>query len=373
MKFTIDRKYFFNKLSIVARAISVFSPLPALSGICIDVKEDQIVLTGSNSTVSIQTIIYPGELNQLQIISTGSIIMESKFLLEIVRKIDSTMIDIELKDFELVHIVSQNGEFNLNGMEAGQYPNIDFTQPESCISLDSNTLKDIVNQTAYACSENEQRPVLNGVNFNVKDTTLYCSGTDSYRLARKTIQLDQGANFNVTIPNKSLVEVVRSLSEDNEKVDLYVDSKKAQFIFGQTIFQTRLLDGSFPNIETIIPTTSVASMHVSSHELSSVIDRTNFIRNDKIHLVKLVCSDDVVRIKTYSSEIGNSDEVLTNCSYQGEALTLTCNGSFILDAIRALNCDEVNLEFSGPKHPIRILNPEDSSVVMVIVPVRSFD
>ena len=182
-------------------------------------------------------------------------------------------------------------------------------------------------------------------------------------MARKTIQLDQGANFNVTIPNKSLVEVVRSLSEDNEKVDLYVDSKKAQFIFGQTIFQTRLLDGSFPNIETIIPTTSVAS----------IIDRTNFIRNDKIHLVKLVCSDDVVRIKTYSSEIGNSDEVLTNCSYQGEALTLTCNGSFILDAIRALNCEEVNLEFSGPKHPIRILNPEDSSVVMVIVPVRSFD
>lgn len=373
MKFTIDRKYFYNKLSVVARAISVFSPLPSLSGICIDVQEDQIILTGSDSNVSIRSTIFPGELNQLQIISTGSIVMESKFLLEIVRKIDSSNIDLELQDFELVRIHSKNGQFNLNGMESGQYPKIDFSQPETSITLDCTTLKNIVNQTAFACSENEQRPVLNGVNFNAKDRHLYCSGTDSYRLARKTITLDQDVSFNVTIPNKSLVEVVRSLSEDNEPITLYVDNKKAQFVFGTTIFQTRLLDGSFPNIETIIPTSSVASMVVDAHELSSVIDRTNFIRNDKVHLVKLVCSEDIVRIKTYSSEIGNSDEVLTDCVYKGEELNLTCNGSFILDAIRALGGDKVDLEFSGPKHPIRILNPDDESTVMVIVPVRSID
>lgn len=373
MKFTIDRKYFFNKLSIVSRAISVFSPLPALSGICINVKEDQIVLTGSDSNISIRTIIHPGELNQLQILSTGSIIMESKFLLEIVRKIDSTMIDFELKDFELVHITSKNGEFNLNGMEADQYPNLDFSHPETSITLKSASLKEIVSQTAFACSENEQRPVLNGVNFQAKNAQLHCSGTDSYRLARKTLPLEDGKEFNVTIPNKSLVEVVRSISDDCETVELLVDNKKAQFIFDQTIFQTRLLDGSFPNIESIIPTTSVASLKVDARELSSVIDRTNFIRNDKIHLVKLDCSEEVVHIKTHSSEIGNSDEILTDCIYEGEPLRLTCNGSFILDAIRAQNGEKVDLEFSGPKHPIRILNPDDDSTVMVIVPVRSYD
>lgn len=373
MKFTIDRKYFYSKLSTVARAISVFSPLPALSGICIEVLDDQIILTGSDSNISIRTYIYTGELNQLQIESTGSIVMESKYVLEIVRKIDSTMIDFELMDYELVRITSTNGQFNLNGLEANQYPNIDFSQPETKLTLTTEQLQSIVTQTAYACSDSDQRPVLNGVNFDMKDRCLFCSGTDSYRLARKQLNVDTDAVFNVSIPNKSLIEVIRSLSEDTDSIDIYIDRKKAQFIFDKTIFQTRLLDGTFPDVERIIPTDSVAKMTISAHELSSVIDRTNFIRKDKVHLIKLVCSPDIVRIKTNSMEIGSSDEVLTDCMYEGDSLSLTCNGSFILDAIRALGGEKVVLAFSGEMRPIRILNPEDDSIVMVTVPVRSYD
>ena len=94
MHFSIDRKYFYEKLSVVSRAISVFSPLPALSGICIDVKSDQIILTGSDSNVSIRSTIVRGELNQLDIDSTGSIVIESKYLLEIIRKMDCTMVEL---------------------------------------------------------------------------------------------------------------------------------------------------------------------------------------------------------------------------------------------------------------------------------------
>lgn len=373
MKFSIDQKYFYDKLSVVARAISVFSPLPALSGIYIQVEEDKIILTGSDSNISIRTYIYKGELNHLQIESTGSIVMESKYLLEIVRKIDSQIIDFELMDFELVRISSSNGQFNLNGISANQYPDIDFSQPDANLTITSKQLQDIVSQTAYACSENDQRPVLSGVNFDLHDGKLYCSGTDSYRLARKTLDINAQQAFNITIPSKSLTEVVRSLNDDIKTIDIYMDNKKAQFIFGQTIFQTRLLDGKFPDIARIIPTNAVATMQIDAHELSSAIDRTNFIRNDKIHLVKFVCTPDIVHIKTNSTEIGNSDEVLTNCIYQGDALTLTCNGSFILDAIRALGSDKIVMAFSGEMRPIRILDPDDDSIIMVIVPVRSYD
>lgn len=373
MKFTIDRKYFYNQLAIVSRAISAFSPLPALSGICIQVMDDHIILTGSDSNISIRTYIYKGELNQLQIESTGSIVMESRYLLEIIHKIESQMVEVELMDFELVRITSTNGKFNLNGMEAGQYPNIDFDRPTTSIPMSKEMLSKIVTQTAFACSDNDQRPVLNGVNFAAKDGKLYCSGTDSYRLARKTIPLDTDTSFNITIPSKSLQDVVRSLGDDIDQVELFIDSKKVQFVFGKTIFQTRLLDGTFPSVEKIIPTSSVASMHVDAHEFAGVIDRTNFIRHDKVHLVKLECDEQEVRIKTNSTEIGNSDEVLTDCVYTGDSLTLTCNGSFILDAIRALNGSKVDLEFSGDMRPIRVLNPEDDSIVIVIVPVRSYD
>lgn len=201
---------------------------------------------------------------------------------------------------------------------------------------------------------------------------LYCSGTDSYRLARKTIELNSSQDFNITIPSKSLTEVVRSVSDD-DTIDIYADSKKAQFVFDKTIIQTRLIDGTFPDVQRIIPTSCVSKMLVDSYEIAGTIDRTNFIRNDKVHLIKLECSTAETHVKTYSSEIGNSDEVLTKCEYEGEDISLTCNGTYMLDAIKALGCQKVLIEFSGFMKPIKVSNPEDASVLMILVPIRSYD
>lgn len=373
MKFSMDRKYFYEKLSIVARAISVFSPLPALSGICIDVKEDKIILTGSDSNVSIRSTIVFSETNQLQIESTGSIVIESKYLLEIVRKMDSNRIEFELIDFTKIRLEGNNGKFELNGIQSSEYPEIDFQKPLTQITLSTETLKQIVSQTAFACSDKDKRPVLNGVNFNIVGNKLYCSGTDSYRLARKEIELETSQNINVTIPSKSLTEVVRSFSEEVKEVDLFIDYKKAQFIFDRVIIQTRLIDGTFPDVERIIPNKFIATMEVDAHEITNVVDRTNFIRNDKVHLVRMECSSLETHIKTNSSEIGNSDEVLTDCLYEGEDLRLSCNGTFLLEAIRALGAKRVKMEFSGLMKPIRITNTEDASTTMIIVPIRSYD
>ena len=372
MHFSIDRKYFYDKLSIVSRAISVFSPLPALSGICIDLKDDSMTLTGSDSNISIRTVIVPGELNNLDIEEEGSIIIDSKYLLEIVRKLDCKNIEIEVIDYSLVRISSDNGQFNLNGIRPNEYPDIDFTQPNHHFVLKATDLKSIVSQTAFACSDKDQRPVLTGVNFNSQGNMLYCSGTDSYRLARKTIELDSSQDFNITIPSKSLTEVVRSVSDD-DTIDIFADSKKAQFVFDKTIIQTRLIDGTFPDVQRIIPTSCVSKMLVDSYEIAGTIDRTNFIRNDKVHLIKLECTPQETHVKTYSSEIGNSDEVLTKCEYEGEEISLTCNGTYMLDAIKALGCEKVLIEFSGFMKPIKVSNPEDASVLMILVPIRSYD
>ena len=373
MNFSIDRKVFLEQLNIVSRAISVFSPLPALSGICIELKTDQLILTGSDSNISIRTTIVPGELNHLNIIESGSIIIESKYLLEIIRKMDCSIVNVELIDNSLVRISSSNGQFNLNGIQSNEYPNIDFSCPTTHISLKSSSLKEIVAQTAFACSDKDTRPVLTGVNFNAKGNILSCSGTDSYRLARKNLELNENCEFNITIPNKSLVEVVRSLSDDEKMVDLYIDRKKVQFIFDKTIIQTRLIDGIFPDIDRIIPTSSISDLVVDSSEICSAIDRTNFIRNEKIHLIKLECSSNETHIKTSSSEIGNSDETLQSCIYQGEDIRVSCNGTYMLEAIKALGSKQTKLEFSGLMKPIKITNPEDDSVLMIIVPIRSYD
>lgn len=373
MNFKINRKSFYTKLLTVARAIRSFSPTPALSGILVNVEEDKIILTGSDVDVSIKTAIVPDDDNSLEILSTGSVVLESRYLVEIVKKIDSASIQLELEEAELVSIKSDNGKFVLNGIGAGQYPNIDFTRPEQSFTLSNQTLKTIIEQTSFACSTNVQRPVLAGVNFEATDGKLFCSATDSYRMAQKVISLDTPeTNFKVTVPNKALQELVKTFGEKDE-VNIFVDSKKIQFITDAVMFQSRLLDGTYPNIHNIIPRTSQASLEVDSKELEAVVGRTDFIKNDKLHLVKLACTETETHIQTSSSEIGNSDEKLESGVYSGTDLRLVFNGTYLSEAVKGLGGDKARIEFVGEAKPAKIISPDDDSIVMVIVPVRSYE
>ena len=371
MEFNIDRKFFFDQLSTVARAISPFSPLPALSGILIDVQPDRIILTGSDSNIAIRSVITPGELNRLEIVSTGTISVESRFLLDIVRKLDSKDVRFALVDHTLVRLTNENGCYNINSSPADEYPPVDFSRPEGSFTLKPEEFQNIVAQTAFACSDKDQRPVLNGVNFQAKGSKLYCTGTDAYRLARKTTNLDSDQDFDITISAKSLNEVVKSLNSSMDKLEVYADHRKVQFIFDKTIFQSRLLDGSFPNISAIIPKTSIAELDVNTAELSRAIERTNFMRNENVHLVQFDCSDKGVRLKVRANEIGNSDELLMDAKWTGDPLTVTLNGSYVLDALKALRGERTTFKFSGTLKPILMSDGKDENTIMVVVPVRT--
>ena len=372
MKFSIDRRYLQDKLSTAARAVSPFSPLPALSGILIDVREDRIVFTGSDSNVAIQTAITPGEMNRLQIESTGSVCVESKYILDIVRKLDCDTVGMELMDYTLVRLTTENGTFNINSSSADEYPFIDFSRPQGHFVLSPDEFRQIVSSTAFACSDKDSRPVLSGVNFRIAGNELHCSGTDTYRLARKTLQLNQDQTFDITISARTLNEVMKSLS-DSDSIDIFADRRKIQFVFGKTIIQSRLLDGTFPPVDRIIPTEFVSRLTVDTQELFRAIDRTNFMKNDNVHLIKLDCSEQAVRIKVRAAEIGNSDERLKNASWTGEPMSVTLNGSYVLDALKALKGEQTEFAFSWQLKPIRIMDTEDASTLMVVVPVRSFD
>lgn len=375
MKFTINRKYFYEKLAIVSRAISPVSSMPILSGILFEVTPEKIILTASDMKISIQTTIYPNEENNLTIYESGSLVLEGKYISEIVRKMDSELVNFELVDTTLVRISNELGVFHLNGSPRSAYPDLDYYEPKNHFQLPKKELKDIVSQTSFACSNSEktQRPVLTGINFKANEHELYCSATDTYRLARKKIQLNEPKEFNITISQKSLNDIVRSIEEDEENVDIYVDNTKAQFRFDETLYQTNLLDGKFPDIEQIIPTEFISFFQSDSLELLRAIDRTDFIRMEKVHMIRLECNTHEVRIKAKSNEIGDSNEVLATASYTGEKLTITCNGTYLNDAIKALNTDRVEIDFTGELKPFRLTNPEDDSILMIVVPLRSYD
>lgn len=372
MNFKISKRVFFNALSVVSRAISANSPLPWLSGVKIDVKSDHITLTGSDSDVSIQKVLEKSNSDSVfEINEVGSIVIEAKYILEIVRKIDADEISFEVVDGSLTKISGHSAEFNINGMKASDYPDIDFSKPSTELSIPAERLLKLITQTSFATSDKETRPVLTGVNFKAEGNQLECVATDSFRLAKKTIELKSPQNFNVTIPAKSLGEVAKTIEKD-EEVIVCVSDKKAQFWFDDTVIQTRLIDGAYPETSRLIPTEFNYELTMDSRDLLNAIDRASFIKSEGISIIKLSASQSEITVSTKSQEVGSSREKLSPIKYTGNPLEISFSGRYVFDAVRVLNGSVIKISFTGEMKPFIIKNAEDDSILQLILPVRTY-
>ena len=372
MNFKISKRHFYQSLSVVSRAISANSPLPSLSGIKIEVLDDEICLTGSDSDVSIKKSIK--NLNNEQIFEVrekGSIVIEAKYILEIVRKIDANEIEVEIIDGSLTKFSGQATEFNINGMKASDYPMIDFSKPDNTFLIEASLLLKIITQTTFATSDRETRPVLTGVNFSYENNKLECVATDSYRLAKKTVSLNEQNNFNITIPAKSLGEIAKSIEKD-EYIEVSVSDKKTQFLIGDTLIQTRLIDGNYPETNRLIPQEFVSEVSIDSRDILNAIDRASFIKNDGISIIKINANQNEFVISSKSQEVGSSIEKLSNFKYEGEPLEISFSGKYVYEAIRALEATEIKISFSGEMKPFIIRNTKDDSIVQLVLPVRTY-
>lgn len=372
MYFKVSKKQFFNALSVASRAISNYSPLPAFSGIKIEANKDSLILTGSDSDVSIQTTLIPNkEEYTLEINDIGSIVIEAKYILEIVRKIDSDELEFEMIDGTLTKISGHSAEFKINGMKANEYPAIDFTKPNEVFTMNGDLLRTIILQTSFATSDKETRPVLTGVNFECKGTSLDCVSTDSYRLAKKNIKLDKELNFNITIPAKSLAEVSKTI-DDTQAVEIAVNDKKAQFIIGNTLIQSRLIDGVYPETSRLIPLSFEYELTIDAVDLINAIDRASFIKNDGVSVIKFTLDENECVLSTKAAEVGSSTEVLSSASFTGEHLEISCNGKYVSDAIKAISGSLVKFSLCGEMKPFIIQSINDDSVLQLVLPVRTY-
>ncbi len=372
MDFKISKRYFNNALTTVARAISANSPLPALSGIKIEVFENEILLTASDSFISIQKRLTKEDKDfNLEIKETGSIVIEAKYILEIVRKIDSDEIHMELLDGSLTKISGYFAEFNINGTKAIDYPSIDFSKPDKQFTIEAGMLLKIINQTSFATSDKETRPVLTGVNFKKDGNILECVATDSYRLARKIVNLNEEGNFNITIPSKALSEIAKSIERESDVV-VFVSDKKVQFWIDHIVIQSRLIDGLYPETNRLIPTEFNYELLVDARDILNAIDRASFIKSEGISIIRLSASENEIVVSSKSQEVGYSKEKLTAIQYKGAPLEISFSGRYVFDAIRALTGPIVKIEFSGDMKPFVLRSTEDDSVLQLVLPVRTY-
>ena len=370
MNFKINKKEFLEALNISSRAISSTTPLPSLTGIKFIAENDEIVLISSDSNISIKISINNNNGNVVDILEEGEIVIEAKYILEIVRKIDAKEIGIEIIDGTLIKIYGGNSEFKINCMKASDYPLIQFDSTGNPFTLKAKTFKEIIDQTAFACSTNETRPVLTGVNFKASGKKLEVNATDSYRLARKIIDIDEENNFNITVPAKYLLDVYHSI-EDDKDLSIIIDNQKIIFVFDNINIQTRLLDDQFPDTAKLIPTSFIQTLTINAKDLIKAIDRASFIKSDGKNIVKLSITKDKVNI-TANNQISSSFETINVILFTGNSFEISCSGKYLQDALNSLDSDEATISFSGDLKPMIITTKDDESLIQLISPVRTY-
>ena len=376
MKFTINRNLFIENLNNVMRAISSRTTIPILSGIKLVLTEDELILTGSDTDISIEIKIPVSE--DLAVESTGSIVLPARFFSEIIKKLPGKDFSFEVKESFQTQIVSENSDFTINGLDANNYPRLPEIPDDSTFTISGKTFREIINETQFAVATQESRLVLTGVHFNFSPDQIKAVGTDSHRLSERTISLENGpqTETDLIIPGKSLQELSRIIGEGNPEVKVCPGESQVLFEIGNILFYSRLLEGSYPDTDRLLPTESSTSVQFELAELSSALDRASLVthagRNNVVRL-SLDTENQKVVLSGESAEIGNVEEEVSFKNLSGENLELSFNPDYLRDALRASTTDSIVMKFTQPLRPFTVVpDKEDINFVQLITPVRTF-
>ena len=369
MKFTINKNIIVEALSNAVRALSTKITIPVLNGILLNLTNDGLEVQASDSELTIKTTIEAKNIVNIE--KEGRAVLQSRCLLEIIRKMPSEIINFELTENNNIKIYSDINEYIIECYNIGEYPNIALEKSQNTIYLESKILKEMINQTSYAMSMQEVRPLLTGLNLKINGNILECTATDSYRLAQKVIYLDESNNFNVTIPAKNLLDISKIMPSDG-KVDIYVDDKKALFVFDNVLVQTRLIEGNYPQTSRLIPTSFISELTVDARDFLSALERASFIKNEGVNIVRLQLTEDNILLTCKSNEI-ISQEVIVPTSFTGEAIDISFKGNYVYDAIRALNTYEVKINLCGSMKPFTLVSTNSDQLLQLVLPIKTYN
>ena len=375
MKFSIKKELLLDALSKVSKAISTKNLIPVLAGVKFELKKKKLVLTASDNDITIQTTIEATNDEDFKIENEGSIIIQGKYILDIVRKLPEEFINIEVIDDLKILIYTDNSEFNLNGISESEYPNIGLEESKKKIDVTAGTLKSIVYQTAFASSNEESKPVLTGINFNIVGDILECNSTGSYRLARKVIHLDKSSeeNYNIVIPSHNLLEFTKILGSDEEIVELHVFSNKILFKTGNLKFESRLINGTYPNTSNLLPEDSMMVISTNLNDLYNVIDRVSILTSDKEkNIVTLETNGNTLILKSSSAEIGRVEEKMAIQKNNSEDIKISFSAKYMMEALKSFSTEMIDLHFVGEIKPILIKSSEDDSLTQLVLPIRTY-
>ena len=379
MKFTIKRNAFIKKLTDVQRAISSKTAIEILTGLKITVTENSITLTGSDSDISIENEISTDDSNyELLIDEPGSIVLPARFFSEIIKRLPESTFTIEVNDHFQATITSGQTEYQVNGVDADNYPHLPEIDTNEQLTIPADIMKQVINQTVIAVSTQESRPLLTGVHLTIKDGELHAVATDSHRLSQRKVKLSGAENidYDIIVPGRSLVELSRMIADSTGSLEIQIAENQILFNFDNTAFYSRLLEGMYPDTDRLIPQSSETEIELNAVSLLHAIERASLLSHEgRNNVVKLSLNSEnqTAVLSSNSPEVGNIEEELQFDKLTGNDIEISFNPDYMKAALQAFGQAEVKLSLTLPLRPFTLMPTEDSEdFIQLITPVRTY-
>lgn len=371
MKFIIKQEILLESLYHTSRAISPRNLIPILTGIKFELTEEGLYLSASDTDISIRCFIPTKDIVEVK--EYGSIVIGGKYIVEIIKKLPNTNITVEVMDGHKMIISTDNTEFNLNGINSNEFPNLDLEETKEPILLQTNLIKKIISQTFFATSRNESRPLLTGINFIIDGEMMEVIATDSYRLAKKIIHIDRviDKSINIVIPGKNLLELDKIIEDNNENLELHIFENKILFKYKNILFLSRLLSGTYPATSSIIPQEFSVQVECSCNGLFEMIDRASLLTSDRDkNTIKLNLSSQEMVISSNSPEIGKVEEKMVVGSQ--DEISISFSSKYMLDCLKSFETENIILYMNSDSSPIIIKSNEDESLIQLVLPIKTY-
>lgn len=363
MIFICEKQKIQEGISITSKAITGKTTMPILEGIYIDAKKEGLTLIGSDMDVSIETKV------EADILEEGKIVIDAKIFGEIIRKLPNSDIKIETLENDIIQITCEKSVFNLVYMNAEDYPAIPNINENLSAEVPQNILKNMIKGTSFAIAQDETRPILQGILFEVNNKNLNLVALDGYRLAIRNEFLDNDNNLEVVIPGKTLNEVSKILEDTSDIVKITFTNNHILFNLNNTKIISRLLEGKFVNYISLLPQEHKLVVSVKKQELQNGLERASLMAKDgNSNLIKLEAQEDLLII-TSNSQLGKVREEVT-INLQGDGIQIAFNSRYLLDVLKNMEEDDVNIEMTSSVTPCVIRGKNMNNAKYLVLPVR---
>lgn len=364
MKIQFQKSDLLNGVNIVLKAVPVKSTMPILECLIIEATEQTIKLIANDMELGIETLV-KGTIHE-----TGSVALNAKIFSEIIRRLPENDVYITTDHNYMTEIVCEKAKFSISGRSGEEFPYLPNIEKDNPVVLSQFTLKEVIRQTVFSISDNESNKIMTGELFEIKNNELRVISLDGHRISiRKILMKDSYEDRKVIIPGKTLNEISKILSgEVSSLVNIFFTDKHALFEFDDTVVLTRLIEGEYYRINQMLSSDYETKVTINKKELQNCIERASLLirETDKKPII-LDISNNNFELKI-NTAIGSMNEEI-DITLEGKDIIIGFNPKFLLDALRVIDDETVDIYLINAKAPCFIRN-QDQSYIYLILPVN---